>query len=134
MRKAMSAALLIGLILFAAVPALAAGKTKLTKKAEEIKTGMSREKAIEILGPATWATLPEDDGPGSIADFPGVSLQLQWSNGEKCFPVTLHFDDHMKVHGIDQGSICFNKALDQGMMPTGDYSCEKPDRASLCKL
>lgn len=134
MRKALCAALLLTLIPVAAAPALAQGKTKLTRKAEGIKTGTSREKAIEMLGPATWAVLPADQGPGSIADFPGVSLQLQWSNGEKCFPVTLIFDDNMKVQGIDYGAICFDKAIDESMMPPGDYSCEKPDRASLCKL
>ncbi|MDX1388956.1 MAG: hypothetical protein R3344_07180 [Acidobacteriota bacterium] len=134
MRRILSAALLCTLVLLAAVPALAQGKTKLTKKAEAIKTGTSREKAIETLGPATWAVLPADGGPGSIADLPGVALQLQWSNGEKCFPVTLLFDDDMKVQMIDHGAICFDKALDQSVMPPGDYSCEKPDRSSLCKL
>ena len=132
MKKSLIGSLVLVLVLCLALPALAQTKTRLSKKAEKIKTGMRREAVIEILGPATWAVLPADEGPASIAGLEGVSLQLQWDNGKDCFPVTLHFDDGMKVVGIDDGSICLDGGIDPSWLPTSDYSCTKPDRSKLC--
>ena len=120
-------------ILSLALPAFAQGKTELSKAARKIQSGTSRVAVIETLGPATWAVLPSDDGPGSIRDLEGVALQLQWDNGPTCFPVTLVFDADMKVLGIDDGATCFAEALDPGWMPAADYSCTKEDRSKLCR-
>ena len=119
------------LVLGLAVPVFA--ETDLSKAARAIKTGTSREKVVETLGPATWAVLPDDDGPGSIKALDGVGLQLQWHNGEKCFPVTVIFDTDLKVTGIDDGRTCFPKALDKSWLPGADYACTKEDRSALCK-
>jgi hypothetical protein len=132
MKKSLTGSLVLVLIVCLGLPALAQTKTRLSKKAEKIKSGMRREAVIEILGPATWAVLPADDGPASIADLEGVSLQLQWDNGKNCFPVTLHFDEGEKVIGIDHGSICLDDGIDPSWLPTSDYSCAKPDRSRLC--
>lgn len=116
-----------------AIPALAQGKTELSKKAAKIKSGTSREAVIETLGPPTWAVLPGDGGPGSIRDLKGVALQLQWDNGPTCFPVTLVFDSDMKVAGIDDGATCLGEPLDPSWLPSAEYSCKKEDRSSLCR-
>jgi len=131
-KKSLIGSLVLVLILCLTLPAVAQTMTRLSKKAEKIKSGMQREAVIEILGPATWAVLPEDGGPSSIADLEGVSLQLQWDNGDKCFPVTLHFDGGGKVIGIDTGSICLDEGIDRNWLPTSDYSCVKADRSKLC--
>jgi hypothetical protein len=120
------------MLLCLAIPALAQNKTELSKKAAKIKSGTSREAVIELLGPATWAVLPGDDGPGSIRDLEGVELQLQWHNGPTCFPATLIFDADMKVVGIDAGATCFDEPLDPSWLPGSEYSCEKDDRSEFC--
>jgi hypothetical protein len=131
-KKSLFGSSILLLILCLTLPAVAQTKTRLSKRAEKVKSGMNREAVIEILGPATWAVLPADDGPGSIAELEGVSLQLQWDNGKNCFPVTLHFNGEMKVIGIDDGSICLDDGIDPSWLPTSQYSCAKPDRSKLC--
>ena len=113
-----------------AFPILA--QTDLSKAARAMKTGTSREKVVEILGPATWAVLPAGGGPGSLEGLDGIGLQLQWANGTKCFPITVIFDTDLKVTGIDDGRTCFEQALDRTWLPSADYACTKEDRSALC--
>ena len=120
-------------VLCLGLPAMAQGKTKLSKEAAKIKSGTSREAVIETLGPPTWAVLPGDGGPGSIRELDGVALQLQWDNGPNCFPITMLFDAEMKVQGIDDGGTCFQEPLDPGWLPSADYSCAKADRSEVCR-
>ena len=122
------------IVLGLALPVFAQGKTKLSRAAAKIKSGTSREQVIEILGPASWAVLADDEGPGSISGLEDVALQLQWDNGTNCFPVTLVFDADMKVLGIDDGATCLEEALDRTWLPAAEYSCSKDDRSSLCAL
>jgi hypothetical protein len=120
-------------VLCVGISTLAADKTVLSKAAAKIKSGTSRQGVVEVLGPATWAVLPGDGGPGSIRDLEGVALQLQWDNGPNCFPITLIFDAEMKVQGIDAGATCLDEPLDPGWLPVADYSCVKEDRSRFCK-
>ena len=54
-------------------------------------SGTSPGEVIERLGPATWAILPSDDGPFSLANYTQIGLELRWENGPNCLPVNVQF-------------------------------------------
>ena len=107
-----------------------AGKiSQLSKKASQLTMGMSREAVIQLLGPATWASIPSDKGEFAIPD-PGIKLELYWRN-LGCVPVVVDFDSNLRVIGWDEGRVCIEGAhLSE---PSEEYSCNKTDRSKFCK-
>jgi hypothetical protein len=108
-------------------------KTPLSKKTKKIKRGWSRERVVELLGPATWAILPTDEGPFSLANYTEIGLELRWDNGPKCLPVTVQFDRDMEVVAVGKGRTCDRDGIDYNLLPTKQYSCESEDRSRYCR-
>ena len=133
--KTITIALLAFAFLGASAPAHGQAyiKTPLSKKTKKIKPGWSRERVIERLGPATWAILPTDDGPFSLANYTEIGLELRWDNGPKCLPVNIQFDRDLKVAAVGKGRTCDRSGIDPNLLPTEQYSCEQEDRAELCE-
>jgi hypothetical protein len=133
--RILTIAMLIGALLGTAAPAHGQAyiKTPLSKKTKKVKRGMSREQVIEILGPATWAILPEDGGPFSLANYTEIGLELRWDNGPKCLPVNVQFDRDLKVAAVGKGRTCDRSGIDPNLLPTQQYSCENEDRAEYCR-
>ena len=107
-------------------------KTLLSKKTKKIKLGWSREQVIERLGPATWAILPTDGGPFSLANYTEIGLELRWDNGPKCLPVNIQFDRDLLVTAVGKGRTCDRSGIDPNLLLTEQYSCEREDRTELC--
>jgi hypothetical protein len=117
-------------LLTIAFSATAGETTELSKKAAGLKTGMSREEVITLLGNATWASIPSDKGDYSVpaSDF---ALVLRWKNSP-CTPVVVQFDQSYQVKGWDEGRVICGEGT-QALEPEKDYSCEKEDRSQFCK-
>jgi len=110
---------------------LFAGKiTELSKKASNLKMGMSRQSVISLLGPATWAVIPGDTYDFTLPD-PRIKLELYWKN-PGCSPVIVQFNAKLKVLGWDEGRIYCGKDAHL-FEPAEDYSCGKPNREKYCK-
>jgi hypothetical protein len=90
---------------------------------------MSREAVIQLIGPATWASIPSDTGEFGIPD-PSIRLELYWRN-PGCTPVVVDFDSNLGVVGWDEGRVCLEGS--ELAEPSDEYSCAKPDRARYCR-
>lgn len=132
--KTFATAFLIAALLGATAPAHGQAyiKTPLSKKTKKVKRGMSREQVIDILGPATWAILPVDDGPFSLANPTRIGLELRWDNGPNCLPVNVQFDRDLKVTAVGKGRTCDRSGIDPNLLPTRQYSCSNEDRSDYC--
>lgn len=96
-------------------------KTALSKKAADLKVGMTKAQVLELLGPATWGDSDKE-----------VPLTLAWSNGN-CNPVVVTFDKNMKVDGWDEGRVeCRSSTYTD--VPDVQYSCEDPHNLGICTL
>ena len=104
--------------------------TSLSKKASELKLGMSRQSVISLLGHPTWAVIPGDKGDLALPD-PRINLELYWKN-TPCSPVVIQFDSAYKVTGWDEGRAFCGKDA-RLFEPSNEYSCGKADRSKLCK-
>lgn len=129
MRKVYFGLLVLSVILIAFYSAMAGKITALSKKASQLKMGMSREIVIQLLGPATWASIPSDTGEFAIPD-PSIKLELYWRN-PGCTPVVVDFDSNLRVVGRDEGRVCLDGS--ELSEPTDEYSCAKHDRVRFCK-
>jgi len=104
--------------------------TSLSKKASELKIGMSRQVVISLLGHPTWAVIPVDKGDFALPD-PRIKLELYWKN-TPCSPVVVQFNSVYKVTGWDEGrAYCGKDAY--LLEPPNEYSCGKADRSKICK-
>ena len=106
------------------------GLTSLSKKAAFLMLGMHHEAVINLLGQATWAVIPGDKGELALPD-PRIRLELYWKN-PGCAPVVVQFNHDFKVIGWDEGRAYCGKDAHL-LEPSGEYSCNKPDRAKFCK-
>ena len=105
-------------------------RTELSQKAGRLRIGMTRSQVISLLGPATWAAIPGDQGEYALPD-PRIRLELFWKNG-RCGPVAVMFDTEYRVSGWDEGRVCFDT---EGLTdPSEEYLCEKADRKRYCTL
>lgn len=108
--------------------------TDLSKKASNLRAGMTRSQVIASLGKATWAVLPGDMGDLALPD-PSIKLELYWKNGG-CPAVTVQFrkeGNEYVVTGWDEGRIdCSDKDYPAALLPPKMYSCAKSDRKKLC--
>ena len=97
-------------------------KTELSKKALNLKLGMTKTEVLELLEtPPTWAN--EDRGE---------SLVWIWQNGI-CNPVEVTFNHDMTVSGFDEGRAeCLTKAY--FALPDDKYICKHLDRQKSCKV
>lgn len=96
-------------------------KTGLSKKAANLKVGMTKAQVLELLGPATWGDSDK-----------GIPLTLAWRNGN-CNPVVVTFDKNMKVDGWDEGRVeC--KSSTYTDVPDVQYACEDPHNLGICTL
>ena len=94
-------------------------KTPLSKKAANLKLGMSKAQAIKLLGSPTWADSDE-----------GIPLTLAWSNG-KCNPVVVTFNKQIKVDGWDEGRVeCLTSTYTD--LPDDQYLCSNPNNSAMC--
>jgi hypothetical protein len=110
---------------------LFAGKTtELSKKASNLKIGMSRNSVIKLLGPPTWARIPGDAYDFTLPD-PRIKLELYWKN-PGCSPVIVQFNARFKVTGWEEGRIYCGKDA-YLFEPTEDCLCNKPGRERYCK-
>lgn len=110
---------------------LFAGKiSELSKKASSLKIGMSRQSVITLLGPPTWAVIPDETHDFTLRD-PRIKLELYWKN-PGCSPVIVQFNAKFNVSGWDEGRIYCGKDAHL-FEPAEDYSCNLPDRARYCK-
>jgi len=92
-------------------------KTKLSKKAEHLKLGMTKAQVIKLLGSPTWA---DTDG--------GVPLTLAWRNGD-CNPIVVTFGKNLLVSGWDEGRVeCSDSTYTD--VPDDQYLCSK--QLGLC--
>lgn len=118
-------------IILTATVALAQGKpqTELSKKAEQVKKGMSKSEVLKLLGAPTWALLHTDKGDWKLD--PQLGLELRWDN-RNCSNVAVQFDLANKVTGWDEGrALCLDKPYT--FNPPAELSCKQKDRAKLCK-
>jgi len=129
MKRAYFGILVVSVILLALSYATAGKVTELSKKASQLKMGMSRQAVIRLLGPATWASIPGDEGEFPIPD-PRIKLELYWRN-PGCAPVVVDFNRNLRVIGWGEGRLCIKDA--HLLEPSDEYSCKKPDRAKFCK-
>ena len=104
--------------------------TELSKRASSLKTGMSRNAVIKLLGPPTWAIIPGDAYDFTLPD-PRIKLELYWKN-PGCSPVIVQFNASDKVTGWDEGRIYCGKEA-YLFEPAKDYSCENSERARYCR-
>jgi hypothetical protein len=103
--------------------------TKLSEKASEIKIGMSRQSVIRLLGSATWAFIPGEEGDCALPN-PSIGLELYWRN-PGCAPVVVQFDHSNIVMGWDEGRLCIKDA--HVLEPSDECSCKKSDRVKFCR-
>ena len=129
MKRIYCAILAISVITLLFSPAFAGKISQLSKKASQLKMGISREAVIQLLGPATWASIPSDKGEFAIPG-PETRLELFWNN-PCCVPVVVDFDRNLRVIGWDEGRLCTEDA--HLLEPPEGYSCKKPDRGKFCK-
>jgi hypothetical protein len=104
--------------------------TSLSNKASGLKSGMSRQAIISLLGHPTWAVIPGDKGPLSLPD-PRIRLELYWKNAP-CTPVIVQFDSAYKATGWSEGRVSCGKDVHL-FDPSKEYSCGKADRSKFCK-
>jgi hypothetical protein len=104
--------------------------TELSKKASNLKIGMSRNSVIRLLGPPAWAIIPGDAYDFTLPD-PRIKLELYWKN-PGCSPVIVQFNARNKVTGWDEGRIYCGKDA-YLFEPAEEYLCDKPDRKKYCK-
>jgi len=103
--------------------------TDLSRKAANVRSGMTRTQVLNLLGPPTWALLPTDSGDWAEAIDDGFNLM--WRNG-KCNPVTVTFDNRARVDGRDEGTaVCDEKTWTA--VPRPEYACTKKDRVKYCR-
>ena len=104
--------------------------TALSKKAEQLRIGMTREQAIELLGTPYAAALPQDSGPLTLPNG-SFGLELRWKN-PGCRDISVMFSENpLLVIGWDDGSgFCTLKDT----RSRKHISCEKEDRKNFCKL
>jgi len=110
--------------------AFSGGVTSLSKKASELKIGMSRKVVINLLDHPTWAVIPSDKGDFALPD-PRIKLELYWKN-TPCSPVVVQFNSVYKVTGWDEGRVYCGKDA-YLLEPPNNYSCGKADRSKFCK-
>jgi hypothetical protein len=125
----------LGLVLFfiIALPSshsLSGEVTGLSRKATDLKAGMSRKSVISLIGHPTWAVIPGDKGDLSLPD-PGIKIELYWKN-TPCSPIVVQFGNAHKVTGWDEGRAFCGEAAHL-LEPSNEYSCSKADRSKLCK-
>jgi hypothetical protein len=105
--------------------------TALSRRATGVRSGMTRQQVLNILGPATWAILPGDTGEWAMVDPNTTSLELYWKNGN-CAPVQVSFNKAGRVDGIDEGrAVCDDS--EYTAVPGRAYSCRRSDRSSKCE-
>jgi len=94
-------------------------RTTLSKKALQLKIGMTKEDVVHLLGEPTWAD-------GSKGHF----LVWSWKNGH-CNPIRVTFDKNRQVNGFDEGRlVCL--AANYTRTPSAQYSCSHKNRKHLC--
>ena len=130
MKKINFVFVIILLVFLLPAVAFTGGVTNLSKKAANLKLGMSRKAAINLLGRATWAVIPSDKGELALPD-PRIRLELYWKN-PGCTTVVVQFNKHFKVTGWDEGRAYCGKDAHL-FEPSGEYSCSEPNRAKYCK-
>jgi hypothetical protein len=119
------------LLLFLSTPYAFPGEiTNLSKKASELKIGMSRQAIISLLGHPTWAVIPSDKGRLSLPDS-RIRLTLYWKNAP-CTPVIVQFDSAYKATGWSEGRVSCGKDVHL-LDPSNEYSCAKVDRSKFCQ-
>jgi hypothetical protein len=120
------------LILFLLVPLFvySGSLTNLSKKAANLKIGMSRTTVINLLGKPTWAVIPGDTGDWALPD-PRIRLELHWKN-PGCGPVVVQFNSNFQAIGWDEGRAYCGKDAHL-FEPSDQYSCTKSDRKKYCQ-
>lgn len=94
-------------------------KTELSKKALQLRRGMTPQQVLELLGTPTWAE-----------HYKGLPLGWSWRNGN-CNPVDVTFGKNMRVDGFDEGrSECLDSTYVR--VPAKRYLCSNADNKSLC--
>lgn len=96
-----------------------------------VKQAMTREQVIDILGPATWAALPGDQGDFAVRD-PQTSLILFWRNPGLAV-VEVHFDHDQKVRWDGGKPIQGPGGYSHFFEPSTAFECSLPDRSNYCK-
>ena len=104
--------------------------TILSKKASQLKFGMSKQATIGLLGQPTWVIIPSDEGEFSLPNS-RIRLELYWKN-TPCAPVIVQFDGKYKTIGWDQGIAFCGKDV-YLFEPPEEYLCTKADRAKFCE-
>jgi len=100
--------------------------TSLSKKASQLKMGMSLKSVIALLGEPDWLILSSDTGSYKDAVPPNL-YQVMWSNND-CVPVAVHFDiSNSKATGWDEGKwLCGSSA--KPFTPSPQYSLDQKNR------
>lgn len=127
-----SAIALLGLVLLrwtTGAYAIEPKETSLSGKARLLSMGLDRATVLDLLGTATWAVLPTDDGPWALPD-PSWSLELYWRNSGCFLPVVVSFNATGRVNGWNQGRVCVSTPT--AGEPGEKYSCSRTDREELC--
>jgi hypothetical protein len=122
---------MLSVTILASLAATAGVLTPLSQRASQLKLGMTRAEAIDLLGHATWASIPGDRGEFAPS-APEVALELFWRN-PGCKPVVVDFDRDFKVIGWDEDRDCLPDADVHLGEPPDKFSCRRPDRAGFCQ-
>ena len=122
--------ILILILVFPVSYAISGDLTALSKKAAQLKLTASRQSAIKLLGPSTWAVIPGDKGEWAISD-PKIKLELYWKN-RPYEPLIVQFDSAYKIVGWDEGRTGCGTYCHY-FEPPNEYSCDELDRTKFCK-
>lgn len=99
-----------------------------TKEMGKLRLGMSRQKVINLLGPASWVILSTDRGKYTLSDDT-LAFELQWENKD-CRNASVAFSK------VTQGAVGWDDGsgyCESSPPPSFDrFSCNKPDRQALC--
>lgn len=116
------------LIIFAflAKASQAEPSTDLSRKARELKTGMSSDQVRNLLGYPTSVISPKNLKANDFYPSQDIHFVLIWNN-PGCSRVEVIFDRNHRATGWDGGELCFaQKAL------PAPYSCKNSINSKYC--